>query len=117
MNKFIVISACYEIGRYGHDKSTRQTADAHGMGKLTKFVITPHDLIDSAKPPTTDNFRFEACQIDAPDVVLYAGVNTTTVLKGARFLASSILIRSDLYEDVQGRIYRAFEGHQSKGRH
>ena len=82
MSKFIVISACYEVGRYGHDKSARQTADAHAMGKKTKFVITPHDLIDPSKPPAPTNFRFEACQIDAPDVVLYAGVDGTQVLKG-----------------------------------
>jgi hypothetical protein len=85
MNKFIVMSACYEVTRYGHDKIKKQTTDAHTGGKYSKFVITPHDLIDPTKPPTPDNYRFEAIQAEHADVVLYADVNTT-VIKGKELL-------------------------------
>jgi hypothetical protein len=85
MDKFIVMSAVYEIGRYGHDKIKRQTADAHTGGKLSKFIITSHDLIDPEKPPTPDNYRFEAIQADHADIVLYVGVNTI-VIKGEKLL-------------------------------
>lgn len=84
MNKFIVMSANYEMGRYGHDKIKNQTIDAHAQGKLSKFVITNLDLIDSDEPPTTDNFRFEPCQAEAADVVVYVDKNRkSTTLKGA----------------------------------
>ena len=88
MNQFIVISACYEIGRYGHDKSKQQTIDAHARDKFTKFVITPLDLIDPTSPPIPENFRFEACQIEPVDVVLFVDdkTKTTTVLKGKDLL-------------------------------
>jgi hypothetical protein len=71
MNEFIVISPCYEILRYGHDKTKKQVADIHAQGKRAKFVITSFDLIDPKKPPTKDNFKFEACQAEVADIVLY----------------------------------------------
>ena len=78
------MSAVYEIGRYGHDKIQRQTIDAHARGKLSKFVITSHDLIDPIKPPTPDNYRFEAVQAEHADVVVYYDENkNSTVLKGS----------------------------------
>ena len=84
MSKFIVMSAVYEIGRYGHDKIQRQTTDAHTAGKKSKFIITRHDLIDPLKPPTPANYRFEAIQADHADVVVYVDENrNSTVLKGS----------------------------------
>jgi hypothetical protein len=84
MNKFIVMSAVYEIGRYGHDKIKRQTADAHTGGKLSKFIITSHDLINPKNPPTPDNYRFEAIQAEHADVVIYVDPdNKSIVLKGS----------------------------------
>lgn len=83
MSKYIVMSAVYEIGRYGHDKIQRQTTDAHTRGMKSKFVITAHDLIDPTKPPTPDNFRFESRQAEDADVVVfYSADMKSTVLKG-----------------------------------
>jgi hypothetical protein len=86
MDKFIVMSACYEVTRYGHDKIKRQTIDAHTGGKLSKFIITPHDLIDRTKPPTIDNYRFEARQADDADIVEFSdtGTKKSIVLKDSR---------------------------------
>jgi hypothetical protein len=84
--KFIVMSACYEIGRYGHDKIKRQTADAHAMGKLSKFIITPHDLIDPMKPPAQENYRFETIQADHADIVIFAEYKKNDIIiKGKEF--------------------------------
>jgi hypothetical protein len=83
MSKYIVMSAVYEIGRYGHDKIQRQTTDAHTAGKKSKFIITVHDLIDSSKPPTPENYRFEAIQAEHADVVVYVDLDrNSTVIKG-----------------------------------
>ena len=71
MPQYIVMSPCYEILRYGHDKIKNQVVDAHTAGKLAKFIIGAQDLIDPSKPPDRDNLRFEACQIDDPDIVIY----------------------------------------------
>jgi hypothetical protein len=71
MSEYVVMSPCYELLRYGHDLIERQTADAHVIGKLSKFVFGPVDLIDSTKPPTPENYRFEACQAEAADVVVF----------------------------------------------
>ena len=68
---YTVMSPCYELLRYGHDLIEKQTADAHAQGKLSKFVFGPADLIDPGKPPTPDNYRFEARQAEAADVVVY----------------------------------------------
>ena len=71
-----------EVTRYGHDKIQRQTTDAHARDKLSKFVITSHDLIDPTKPPTPDNYRFEAIQADHADIVIYVDKDrNSTVLK------------------------------------
>jgi hypothetical protein len=87
MNNFIVMSAVYEIGRYGHDKIKKQTVDAHALGKLSKFVITPHDLIDPTKLPTRENYRFEAIQADHADIVIFAEYKKDDiVLKGKGLL-------------------------------
>jgi hypothetical protein len=84
MNKFICISPTYEILRYGHDKKKAQTEDAHRMGKLTKFIIGWYDLIDPSKPPAPENYRFEACQAEDADVVIFVDKNRKdTILKGA----------------------------------
>jgi hypothetical protein len=69
--KFIVMSPCYEILRYGHDKIKRDVEDAHAVGKLSKFVFGINDLIDPEKPPTPDNFKFEVCQAEVADVVIF----------------------------------------------
>lgn len=83
-NKFIVMSVCYELLRYGHDLIKRQTEDAHALGKFSKLVITHGDLIDPNLPPTTDNYKFESCQADQADVVIYVDQNRkSTTLKGA----------------------------------
>ena len=71
MSEYIVMSPCYELLRYGHDIIKKQTADAHAIGKQSKFVFGPVDLIDPEKSPTPDNFRFEACQVEAADVVVF----------------------------------------------
>jgi len=49
MPQCIVMSPCYEILRYGHDKIKNQVEDAHKQGKLAKFVIGVQDLIDLIK--------------------------------------------------------------------
>jgi hypothetical protein len=71
MSNFIIMSPCYELLRYGHDLIKRQTADAHAQGKQSKFVFGPVDLIDPGKPPTPDNYRFEARQAEEADVVVF----------------------------------------------
>jgi hypothetical protein len=86
MNKFVVTSPCYEILRFGHNIVKSHTADAHAQGKFSKFVIGPADLINPSLPPTIDNFRFECCQVDQADVVIYVDQNRkSTILKGAAF--------------------------------
>ena len=83
MSKYIVMSAVYEVWRYGHDKIQRQTTDAHTGGKKSKFIITAHDLIDPSKPPTPENYRFEAVQAEHADVVIYVDTDrNSTVIKG-----------------------------------
>lgn len=83
MNGYTVISPCYEILRYGHDKIKNAVRDIHTQGKLAKFVIGEHDLIDPAKPAVPGNFRFEDCQFDDPDIVILCRRNgTREVLKG-----------------------------------
>jgi hypothetical protein len=77
---FIVISPYYEILRFGHDLIKRQTADAHILGKQTKFVIGSTDLIDPDKPPIPDNFRFEARQAEEADVVIYVDKNRKSMV-------------------------------------
>lgn len=77
---YIVMSPCYELLRYGHDIIKNQTDDAHVLGKLSKFVIGPADLIDPDKPPTTDNFRFEVCQAEAADVVVFINKDRSTLI-------------------------------------
>ena len=72
---YIVISPNYEILRYGHDLIKRQTADAHAVGKLSKFIIGLDDLIDPKKPPTPDNFKFEARQAEEADIIIYVDRN------------------------------------------
>ena len=69
--KFIVMSPCYEILRYGHDRVKKQVEDAHAVGKILKFIIGVDDLIDPSKPPTPDNYKFEACQAEVADVVIF----------------------------------------------
>jgi len=69
--EFIVMSPCYELLRFGHDKIKRQTDDAHAIGKLSKFVFGVDDLMDPTKPPTPDNFKFEARQAEDADVVAF----------------------------------------------
>ena len=82
--RYIVMSPCYEILRYGHDKIKKQTTDAHTAGKLSKLVIGQSDLIDRSRPPTPDNFRFEACQADHADIVIYVSQYRESIfLKGA----------------------------------
>jgi hypothetical protein len=71
MSEYVVMSPCYELLRYGHDLIDRQTADAHAQGKQSKFVFGPADLVDPGKPPTTGNYRFEARQAEAADVVVF----------------------------------------------
>jgi hypothetical protein len=71
MSEYVIMSPCYELLRYGHDLIDRQTADAHAQGKQSKFVYGPVDLIDPEKPPTPDNFRFEARQMLAADIAVF----------------------------------------------
>jgi hypothetical protein len=62
----------------------RQTADAHAQGKLAKFVIGWRDLKDPEKPPTPDNFSFNPCQAEAPDIVIFIDrEGKKSYLKGA----------------------------------
>jgi hypothetical protein len=82
MSEYIVMSPCYELLRYGHDLIERQTADAHAQGKQSKFVFGPADLIDPGKPPTPDNYRFEACQAEAADVVVFVDRKNVVVEEG-----------------------------------
>lgn len=70
--KYVVMSPCYEVLRYGHDLIKRQTDDAHAVGKLSKFVFGSDDLIDPSKPPTSDNYKFEARQATDADIVIFA---------------------------------------------
>lgn len=82
MSEFIVMSPCYELLRYGHDLIDRQTADAHAQGKRSKFVFGPADLIDPGKPPTPDNYRFEARQAEAADIVEFIELKEVIVPSG-----------------------------------
>ena len=78
------MSPTYEILRYGHDKIKKQTEDAHRMGKFSKFIIGWYDLIDPSKPPAPENYRFEACQAETPDVVIFVAKDRkATILKGS----------------------------------
>jgi len=84
MKKYIVMSPCYEILRFGHDKIKKQTTDAHTAGKFSKLVIGQSDLIDRSLAPTSDNFRFESCQADHADIVIYVDQHRESfILKGA----------------------------------
>ena len=84
VNKFIVMSPCYEILRYGHDRIKRHTEDAHVQGKLSKFIIGHYDLIDPDLPPLPENFKFEPCQAEHADIVIYVDKNRNScTLKGA----------------------------------
>jgi len=83
---FIVMSPVYELLRYGHNKIKEQTADAHVAKKLSKFIIGVPDLIDPDKPPTPDNFRFEARQAEDADIVIFVKDRKSTVLKGAELV-------------------------------
>jgi hypothetical protein len=89
MPEYVVMSPCYELLRYGHDTIKKQTADAHAIGKQSKFVFGPVDLIDPTQPPTPDNYRFEACQAEVADVVVFVDpkdriVEDTETLWGRR---------------------------------
>jgi hypothetical protein len=85
-NKFIVMSPCYELLRYGHDKIKNQTIDAHTIGKLSKFIIGHRDLINPNLPPNITNFRFETCQYDHADIVIFVDKNQqSTILKGSEY--------------------------------
>jgi hypothetical protein len=54
------------------------------MGKKTKLIVGWYDLIDPLKPPAPENYRFEACQAEDVDVVLFVDKDRkTTTLKGA----------------------------------
>ena len=68
---YIVLSPCYETIRYGQDIVKKHTIDAHAVGKLSKFVFGYSDLIDPTKPPTPDNFKFEARQAEDADVTVF----------------------------------------------
>jgi hypothetical protein len=84
--EFIVTSPCYEILRYGHDSIKDKATDAHTAGKLLKFIIGFYDLKDPEKPPTPDNFRFEVCQAEDADIVIFVDKNgKSTTLKDGIF--------------------------------
>ena len=84
MANFVVMSPSTEPLRYGHDIMARQTADAHAQGKLAKFVIGWRELKDPDKSPTPDNFKFNPCQAEAPDIVIFIDKNgKPSYLKGA----------------------------------
>lgn len=72
MEEFIVLSPCYEVIRYGQDYIKKRVDDAHAVGKLAKFVFDIDDLKDPNKPPTSDNFKFELCQAEVADIVIFA---------------------------------------------
>ena len=66
-----------------HDKIKNQTTDAHSGKKLSKFIIGQSDLIDRSKGPTPDNFRFESCQAEHADIVIYVDEHRDShILKG-----------------------------------
>ena len=67
----IVMSPCYEVLRYGHEKIQNQVQDAHTAGKLAKLVIGPCDLIDESQPPAPGNFKFDYSQYRAVDIVIF----------------------------------------------
>jgi len=91
MNKYIVMSPCYEILRYGHDKIKKQTIDAHTARKLSKLVIGQSDLIDCSKSPAPDNFRFECCQAEHADIVIYVDEHREShILKGENLCEDTI---------------------------
>ena len=82
MNKFIVMSPCYETIRYGKDLIKKRTIDAHTGGKYSKFIINSDDLKDPTKLPTPENFKFEPCQAEDADIVIYTDEKKTITLKG-----------------------------------
>lgn len=79
---FVIMSPVYEILRYGHDLIKRQTVDAHAQGKQSKFVFGSVDLIDPEKPPTPDNYRFEARQAEDADVAVFVNKKEVTPPEG-----------------------------------
>jgi hypothetical protein len=90
------MSPCYEILRYGHDKTKNQVTDAHTAGKLAKFIIGEQDLINRLAPPQRgfheapffdplkgNPFKFEFRQFEAADIVIYVDKDRKDhVLKG-----------------------------------
>jgi hypothetical protein len=46
-------------------------------------VITKYDLINHNEPAEPSNFRFESCQYDVADVVVYVNGGKCVMLKGA----------------------------------
>jgi len=89
MRQYVVISPCYEILRYGHDKIKNSVKDIHTAGRLAKFVFGVHDLIDPSKDPDRGNFRFEACQVDDPDILVFVDKNRKYhILKGKDLMGS-----------------------------
>ncbi len=81
------MSPTYEILRYGHDKIKNQVEDAHRMGKLAKFIFRYDDLVDQKEIPAPWNYRFEACQAETPDVVLFINKDRSTlIIRGAHLL-------------------------------
>lgn len=82
MIQYVIMSPNYELLRYGHDKIQKQVDDAHAVGKKAKFIITKYDLIECDKPAEPSNFRFEICQYQAADVVVFVNGNDRKILKG-----------------------------------
>jgi hypothetical protein len=76
---FIVVSPNYELLRFGHDLIQKQTTDAHTAGKYLKLIIGTSDLINPNNPPTPDNFRFEPCQFESADIVIYIDKNRKSI--------------------------------------
>lgn len=87
MSKYVVISPCYEILRYGHDKIKNAVTDIHTSGKLAKFVFGTSDLIDPTQAPGRGNLRFEACQVDDPDILIFVDKDRKRhILKGQELM-------------------------------
>jgi hypothetical protein len=56
------------------------------MGKKTKLIVGWYDLIDPSKPPAPENYRFEACQVEDVDVVIFVDKDRkATTLKGTEY--------------------------------
>mgnify|MGYP006300511891 CR=1 FL=1 len=83
MSDFIVTSPVYEILRYGPDKIRDKAESAHSQDKLLKFVIGTHDLKDPDKAPLPDNFKFDICQYEQADIVIFVKGRKSVTLKGA----------------------------------